>query len=578
MVSTRLVHLAIGAATAGLLAFSTGCAADFVRVGAPTPRIPAPAEIRDPPSRVARLSYLTGSVSFQAAGTDDWSTAVLNRPLTEGDQVWTDVGARVELHLGSAAIRLSAGTSFTFLALNDRSVQAKITAGVVAVRIRRLDSDTAFELDTPNGAITLEKPGDYRLEIHPEDNSTRVIVRAGDADASGPTKAFPITAGQQVIISGTDVETYGISSVPPSDAFDEFCQARDRREDRVEATRYVSPDVIGVHDLDDFGYWHDYQGWGPVWIPRHVPAGWAPYRFGHWVWVAPWGWTWMDDTPWGFAPFHYGRWAFLDSGWCWIPGPIHVRPVYSPALVAFVGGGSRDFHFFFWIGRVGVAWFPLGPREPYIPPYHCSRGYLADINITNTSIEHPAELTTFDVARQKYANRSAPSAVTVAPRDAFVGGQPIGRVALALSERQLATAHVTGSVAPAGPIRQSLAPENPAAARPSETIRSRPVIVRRSPAPAPVPFERQRPLLDARPGRPLDPRALDELRENQPQARSDIRPAGPRYQPRPTPPVIEPRKKEEVQREQKLEQNRTRGIQNERQRRPNKRPAAKEPI
>ena len=52
----------------------------------------------DPPSRVARLSYLEGAVSFRPGTTDEWSQATLNYPLTSGDHLWTDPGARVELH------------------------------------------------------------------------------------------------------------------------------------------------------------------------------------------------------------------------------------------------------------------------------------------------------------------------------------------------------------------------------------------------------------------------------------------------------------------------------------------------
>ena len=55
----------------------------------------------DPPARVARLNYMQGSVSFQPGGEGDWIDAVPNRPLTTGDNLWTDRGSRAELHVGS---------------------------------------------------------------------------------------------------------------------------------------------------------------------------------------------------------------------------------------------------------------------------------------------------------------------------------------------------------------------------------------------------------------------------------------------------------------------------------------------
>ena len=66
----------------------------------------AAADEDDPPSRVARLAFVRGNVSFNPAGTDDWVAAVVNRPMTTGDKLWSDDGARAELHLGYAVIRL----------------------------------------------------------------------------------------------------------------------------------------------------------------------------------------------------------------------------------------------------------------------------------------------------------------------------------------------------------------------------------------------------------------------------------------------------------------------------------------
>ena len=106
------------------------------------------------------------------------------------------------------------------------------------------------------------------------------------------------------------------------------------------------------------------RDYGPVWFPTDLE--WAPYRFGHWSWIAPWGWSWIDDQPWGFAPSHYGRWALIDEHWAWVPGGFVERPLYAPAVVAFlgtpgVGLSSED--------GATVAWFPLAPDEAYWPSY-----------------------------------------------------------------------------------------------------------------------------------------------------------------------------------------------------------------
>jgi hypothetical protein len=41
----------------------------------------------DPPARVARLSYLDGSVSLLSAGMEEWVPATHNYPLTTGDHL-----------------------------------------------------------------------------------------------------------------------------------------------------------------------------------------------------------------------------------------------------------------------------------------------------------------------------------------------------------------------------------------------------------------------------------------------------------------------------------------------------------
>lgn len=499
----------------------------------PEPSLP-PSQTLDPPSRVARISYLEGAVSFQAAGTETWSRAELNRPVAEGDALWTDVADRAELHLGSAAIRMDSRTKLDFLTFDDRTVQARVIMGVVSVTVRSLTPGEALEIDTPNAAVTFLRPGQYRLDVQAEMDSTFVTVRTGDAEVSGTRLDFTAQTGERVNISGPDAVESGLASAPAPDRFDELCELRDRREDTSVSAQYVAPDTIGYYDLDEFGAWRVDATWGAVWTPRGLAAGWAPYRFGHWTWVELWGWTWIDDAPWGFAPFHYGRWIFLDGGWSWIPGPPHVRPIYAPALVVFVGGGGHGSHSFYWIGSAGVAWFPIGPGEVYVPPYRCSSSYLTNINVTNTVIEDSSAIERINLARQSYANRSVASAVTAVPRDVFVRGQPIADAVVAISPRQASLAQVNGTAPPVAPVEESLSPRRDRfVSQPPELTPGQTVVTRRDPAPRPIPFRQRQPLLDGHPGRPLEQSELQSLRNAAAEPeRSDVRPARLRMQER----------------------------------------------
>jgi hypothetical protein len=161
-----------------------------------------------------------------------------------------------------------------------------------------------------------------------------------------------------------------------STPFDDWALARDDRYRDIQAARYVSPYMTGYEDLDQYGDWVVDTSYGAVWYPRAVPVGWAPYRYGQWRWVRPWGWTWVDHAPWGFAPFHYGRWVFVGSRWCWWPGGYIARPVWAPALVGFVGGGGAAFA----IGGPVVGWYPLAPWHRYHPHYRHGNNYVTVIN------------------------------------------------------------------------------------------------------------------------------------------------------------------------------------------------------
>jgi hypothetical protein len=380
----------------------------------------------DPPSRVARLGYMQGSVSFQPAGEEDWVQAVANRPMTTGDKLWADKDSRAELQLGSAVIRLSENTGVSFLNLDDHTVQLQLSSGAINVRVRHLDQDDDFEVDTPNLAFTISQPGSYRLNASEDGTYTVVGLRDGGGQATGNGQTYTLHAGQRGTFSGTDSLNADVEDIGGPDQFDNWAYARDHRYDESRSAQYLSRDVVGYEDLDDNGDWRDDSNYGHVWFP-HIEAGWAPYHTGHWDWISPWGYTWVDDSPWGYAPFHYGRWVTVGGRWGWIAGPVNVQAVYAPALVVFIGGGPGGFG-----GNVG--WFPLGPREVYVPPYQVSRGYMTQVNVSNTTVNTTVITNVYNttiinksttITNLTYANRNVQGAVMVVPQRAFAGAQPV---------------------------------------------------------------------------------------------------------------------------------------------------------
>jgi hypothetical protein len=351
-----------------------------------------------------------------------------------------------------------------------------------------------------------------------------VRVRSGEGEAWGEGAAYVIGAGQQYTFLGTGLRDYSTDPLPPPDDFDRWAYDRDRREEAPVAARYVSPEVIGYSDLDDYGQWRTVENYGNVWVPTQVAADWAPYRFGHWAWVDPWGWTWIDDAPWGFAPFHYGRWAYVSSRWCWVPGPIRARPVYAPALVAFVGG-SGGFSLSLSTGSVaGVGWFPLGPGEVYRPAYTASRGYFTNVNVSNTIVNTTVINNVYNnvnVTNVVYRNREVAGAVTAVPATTFAGGQPVGRNAVRVPRERIERERVV-SVAAVAPSHTSVLGTTAAVAagataavavkRPSQAVLARPAVAKVAPAPVPPSFESKASMMAAQPGKPLEAEKLNQLK------------------------------------------------------------------
>ncbi len=476
----------------------------------------------DPPSRVARLGYMEGSVSFQPAGESEWVSAVPNRPMTTGDKLWTDQNSRVEVQLGSAVIRLTANTGFSFLNLDDHTVQVQLSSGSVNIRIRRLGHDENFEIDTPNLAFSAFEPGSYRVDASEDGNYTVVTIRdGGGGEATGNGQTFKLHPGQRATFDGTQSLNADIVEVGDPDAFDTWAFSRDRRSEESPSARYVSHEVVGYEDLDQYGEWRDDPSYGHVWYPTQVSAEWAPYRNGHWAWISPWGWTWVDDAPWGYAPFHYGRWVSVEGRWGWVAGPPEVQPVYAPALVVFVGGGGPA------VGG-NVAWFPLGPREVYVPSYHVGPEYVNRVNVSNTNVNTTTVTNVYNttiinntttnntnINNVKYVNRSVNGAVTAVPQRAFTSAQPVARAAVPVSARQIASAPVS--------LRADVAPTqnsvlgvhaNTAShvAAPPAAIANRAVVAKAVPPPPPIPFAKQQQALAAHPGQPLARQEVQTLR------------------------------------------------------------------
>lgn len=420
-----------------------------------------------------RLSYVYGSVSLLRPGAADWAPAALNTPLTAGDQLYAGPGSSVEIQIGARAfVRAGAGSQLGLAAREPDYVQFHLTEGHVALDLRALGPGHTVELDTPYAALTVERPGYYRIDVA-QDDAAFIARRGGQATLTpAGGQSLALAANQQIVLRGATagVETYAAADL---DAWDRWNYELTDRHLQTVSSRYVSPDVYGIDELDRHGAWRVVPTYGSVWVPSGVAPDWAPYTTGRWIWDPYYGWTWVDQAPWGWAPYHYGRWVFVDRFWAWAPGPVIARPVYSPALVAFFGGGGPA------LGWVALSW-----GEPVVPwwgrpgfigaPHWLGWGgprFVNNVVVSRTTVVNVTQI-------KVYRNVTVRDAVVVVDRDRF-GHEPVARARMRnVDARGLVPIH---GLPPVRPTPASLVAAPGAAVRPPEALLERRVVVTRPP-------------------------------------------------------------------------------------------------
>lgn len=397
----------------------------------------------------ARLGLIQGEVSIQPAGVDTWGQAYPNLPLGPGDRISTYGGGRAEIQIGQTYVRVGPNADVTYISDSPNAIVFGIAQGSIHIHTFGLWPNQTVQVNSPSGNLTIPTPGEFRADVPADQGATVFTAFQAPAEVnwvngSGPVSR-PIQGGWAIELWGSNPAGSQWLQPEPPDDLDNWSFGRDRQIANAASYHYVSPYIPGAYELDGAGDWQPGTPYGAVWFPRGVQAGWAPYHNGHWVNHAPWGWMWVEDEPWGYAPFHYGRWVSISGRWGWIPGPPAARPVFAPALVVFAGGIS--------IGGGGVsAWFPLGPGEPYRPPYPCPPRYVDSVNISNiteTNVVHVQKTyvnitNVTNVTNITYVNRTI--GTTAVSQNDFASGRPVAQAAVRVEPAQLQ--HVTVIAAP----------------------------------------------------------------------------------------------------------------------------------
>jgi hypothetical protein len=452
----------------------------------------------DPPTRVGRIASETGAVSFRTAADTQWSTARTNFPVSSGDAFWTEPTARADLEISASRVSLAGQTEFDVTTLDDSGLQAVEAQGEVYLRVADPGQGETWSVQTPRGTVHLNGAGRYDIVAGTTEQPTLVTVVAGSAQIEGPGVSLTIATGQTATVTGSGPFQ---GNIGPAEQ-DAFLTSRLPAQPSAAALPVQLTYMSGAEDLSGVGEWAPAPDYGEVWYPP-VAATWVPYQDGNWAYVAPWGWTWIDSAPWGFAPFHYGRWAHIGDRWGWVPGdrPRGERPVYAPALVAFVGlgvGAAALAH-----GRVG--WVPLGPHEAYHPWYRSSAGYDQRINRADVKdLSAIGNRTELGNLVNRGAARSVPASVMLRSGQVRTVARPIPQQAFASAHMVVGQQPISPSVRTFGVTpavaRQLALPPGPGALRPAPGPVVRAQAVGPSGGPLALPGPRGEPSGAPRPG------------------------------------------------------------------------------
>jgi|GEM_PF-567564 len=350
-----------------------------------------------------RLSLIEGDVQIKTADHGDWSAAVINFPLKDGDQLWVPGDARAEVQSQRGTIvRLDAKTALDILTVDKDALQLYLSRGLAYVNAKA-EPGTTLQIDTPRAALRVYEQAKFSAEVF-ESGDAEIKVFLGAISTEDKKGETAVGAGKVLSLDSAGAELSPLTAT--IGAWERWNGERDKAlEGQRESVRYLPEELAGYsQDFDSHGDWHEVSGYGRVWRPRVQENDWSPYRRGRWVWVDD-DYVWIAYEPWGWAPYHYGRWAFVGRhGWCWVP-PARHEVYWGPGYVGWVQTPTY------------VAWVPLAPREMYYGHGHYYGPHSVDTVHINVNTV---------VVKNVYKNVTVNNAVTTVPNETFIQGKGQG--------------------------------------------------------------------------------------------------------------------------------------------------------
>lgn len=276
--------------------------------------------------RIVRLSYINGQVQVDRGQGAGYEQALPNMPIVEGLKVSTgsDGVAEVEFEDGST-FRITPETEIEVrqLALEDSGATLSTVAllhGTAYIDFRKHKEDV-FNLVLPNQEVALNHQVRVRVEVAQDE--AELAVFSGELDLTGSSEVLRVKKNESVTLDFSNASQYTLAKEIDPAPYDDWSNEREKYRERYASTidHTGSTPAYGLADLAYYGDSFDLPGYGWVWQPYGIGAGWNPFYSGYWNYYPATGWMWCSYAPWGWYPYRYGSWAFAPGyGWVWSPG------------------------------------------------------------------------------------------------------------------------------------------------------------------------------------------------------------------------------------------------------------------
>jgi FecR protein len=296
--------------------------------------------------RIVRLKDVQGDVQIDRNAGQGYEKAFPNLPITQGAKIKTKADGLVAVEFeDGTALRITPATVVEFQQLSLRDSGAKVSSVLVEEGTAYINyvgaKDDEFTVTFGHEKVALAHPAHLRVSMG--DTNAAVAVLKGDAEITGPSGSVQVAKNQTAFFDLADKDRYKLAKNVDPGSYDIWDKQQDQYQQTYAANNSqtgYSPYSYGMSDLNYYGSFTNYPGYGTLWQPYFVGAGWDPFMSGAWAYYPGSGYSWVSGYPWGWTPYHTGSWAFVPGyGWGWQPGGswtgLNTTPRYSNAPANF---------------------------------------------------------------------------------------------------------------------------------------------------------------------------------------------------------------------------------------------------